>query len=291
MKRTTKKKKVVKQKKQNKEKNWFTLEAMIKLGIIFFTIQLIGLLVAHNLYTQGYSQALFTENINDAINGIYLFGMIIVTTIIFLLIVKFKRTKKLLWGVEMLAIFTTSSIVFTSFFPNNYLISLLLTTIVFALRYTQIKNYTTRSLAAGIAIMGAGAYIGISIGMIPIVIFITILSLYDIVAVFFTKHMVQIGKESTQNNYAFTIAIPTKEHHFELGNGDLVIPLALASSILTSGPFTNNWVISGLIILMSYLGIVISLQFVSKYKTPMPALPPQVLLMLITLLLGMLLGI
>ena len=93
MKRTTKKKKVVKQKKQNKEKNWFTLEAMIKLGIIFFTIQLIGLLVAHNLYTQGYSQALFTENINDAINGIYLFGMIIVTTIIFLLIVKFKRTK------------------------------------------------------------------------------------------------------------------------------------------------------------------------------------------------------
>ena len=68
-------------------------------------------------------------------------------------------------------------------------------------------------------------------------------------------------------------------------------PLALASSILTSGPFTNNWVISGLIILMSYLGIVISLQFVSKYKTPMPALPPQVLLMLITLLLGMLLGI
>lgn len=291
MKRTTKKKKVVKQKKQNKEKNWFTLEAMIKLGIIFFTIQLIGLLVAHNLYTQGYSQALFTENINDAINGIYLFGMIIVTTIIFLLIVKFKRTKKLLWGVEMLAIFTTSSIVFTSFFPNNYLISLLLTTIVFALRYTQIKNYTTRSLAAGIAIMGAGAYIGISIGMIPIVIFITILSLYDIVAVFFTKHMVQIGKESTQNNYAFTIAILTKEHHFELGNGDLVIPLALASSILTSGPFTNNWVISGLIILMSYLGIVISLQFVSKYKTPMPALPPQVLLMLITLLLGMLLGI
>lgn len=190
----------------------------------------------------------------------------------------------------MLAIFSTSLIVFSSFFPTSYLTALILTTVIFILRYSQVKNITTRSLAAGIAIMGAGAYIGTSIGMIPLVIFVTILSLYDIIAVFFTKHMIQIGKESTQNNYAFTIAIPTKKHHFEIGNGDLVIPLALASSIITSGPFTNNWIISGLIILMSYLGITISLQFVSKYKTPMPALPPQVMLMLITILLGLILG-
>lgn len=291
MKQTTKqKKKIIKQKIKNQDENWFTTEAITKLGLIFLTIQLIGLIIAQNIYTQGYTQALFTENINDAINGIYLFGMIIITTIIFLLIVKFKRTKKLLWGVEMLAIFSTSLIVFSSFFPTSYLTALILTTVIFILRYSQVKNITTRSLAAGIAIMGAGAYIGTSIGMIPLVIFVTILSLYDIIAVFFTKHMIQIGKESTQNNYAFTIAIPTKKHHFEIGNGDLVIPLALASSIITSGPFTNNWIISGLIILMSYLGITISLQFVSKYKTPMPALPPQVMLMLITILLGLILG-
>ncbi|MDD3085581.1 MAG: presenilin family intramembrane aspartyl protease [Candidatus ainarchaeum sp.] len=291
MKQTTKqKKKIIKQKIKNQDENWFTTEAITKLGLIFLAIQLIGLIVAQNIYTQGYTQALFTENINDAINGIYLFGMIIITTIIFLLIVKFKRTKKLLWGVEMLAIFSTSLIVFSSFFPTSYLTALILTTVIFILRYSQVKNITTRSLAAGIAIMGAGAYIGTSIGMIPLVIFVTILSLYDIIAVFFTKHMIQIGKESTQNNYAFTIAIPTKKHHFEIGNGDLVIPLALASSIITSGPFTNNWIISGLIILMSYLGITISLQFVSKYKTPMPALPPQVMLMLITILLGLILG-
>ncbi|MDD4128351.1 MAG: presenilin family intramembrane aspartyl protease [Candidatus ainarchaeum sp.] len=291
MKQTTKqKKKIIKQKIKNQDENWFTTEAITKLGLIFLAIQLIGLIIAQNIYTQGYTQALFTENINDAINGIYLFGMIIITTIIFLLIVKFKRTKKLLWGVEMLAIFSTSLIVFSSFFPTSYLTALILTTVIFILRYSQVKNITTRSLAAGIAIMGAGAYIGTSIGMIPLVIFVTILSLYDIIAVFFTKHMIQIGKESTQNNYAFTIAIPTKKHHFEIGNGDLVIPLALASSIITSGPFTNNWIISGLIILMSYLGITISLQFVSKYKTPMPALPPQVMLMLITILLGLILG-
>lgn len=291
MKQTTKqKKKIIKQKIKNQDENWFTTEVITKLGLIFLAIQLIGLIIAQNIYTQGYTQALFTENINDAINGIYLFGMIIITTIIFLLIVKFKRTKKLLWGVEMLAIFSTSLIVFSSFFPTSYLIALILTTVIFILRYSQVKNITTRSLAAGIAIMGAGAYIGTSIGMIPLVIFVTILSLYDIIAVFFTKHMIQIGKESTQNNYAFTIAIPTKKHHFEIGNGDLVIPLALASSIITSGPFTNNWIISGLIILMSYLGITISLQFVSKYKTPMPALPPQVMLMLITILLGLILG-
>jgi len=273
-----------------KETSWFTKDVVNKLAFIFLAVELIGIFVAQNLFMQGYSEALFTENINDALNGFYLFGMIIFTTILFLLIIKFKRTKKLLWAVEMLAIFSTSIIVFSSFFPTNDILALLLTAIVFVLRYSQIKNVGKRSLAAAIAVMGAGAYIGISLGMVPLIIFVTILSLYDIFAVFLTKHMVKIGKESVQSNYAFTIAIPTKEHHFELGNGDLVIPLAIAASVLTNGPFTNNWLIAGIILGMSFLGLGLSLQFVSKYKSPMPALPPQVMLMLITILLGLLLG-
>ena len=273
-----------------KEENWLTKEAILKLAFAFLLIELIGLFVAKNLFVQGYSQALIGEDINDAMSGFYLFGMIIFTTILFLVIIKFRRTKKLLWAMEMLAIFSTSLIVFGSFFPNDYTIALLLTTLIFVLRYSRVKDVTIRSFAAGIAIMGAGAYIGISLGMIPLIIFVAILSLYDILAVFFTKHMVQIGKESTQNNFAFTIALPTKQHNFELGNGDLVIPLAIAASVLTNGPFVYNWLISGLILGMSFLGLGLSIHFVSKYKTPMPALPPQVMLMLLVILLGMLLG-
>ncbi len=273
-----------------KEEPWLTKEAVLKLALTFLIIELVGLFVATNLYTQGCSEALFTNDINDAVNGFYLFGMIIFTTIIFLVIIKFRRTKKLLWAMEMLAIFSTSLIVFSSFFPNDYTIALILTAIIFALRYGLVKNILMRSIAAGIAVAGAGAYIGISLGLIPLIVFVTILSLYDIVAVFFTKHMVQIGKESTQNNFAFTIAIPTKQHNFELGNGDLVIPLAIAASVMTNGPFHYNWLVSGLILGMSFLGLGLSIHFVSKYKTPMPALPPQVMLMLLAILLGMLLG-
>lgn len=273
-----------------KEESWLSKEAILKLAFVFLVIELIGLFVAKNLFIQGYSQAPFSEDINDAVNGFYLFGMIIVTTIFFLLIIKFRRTKKMLWAIEMLAIFSTSLIVFSSFFPSDYIIALLLTAIIFAARYSRVKNVTIRSIAAGVAVMGAGAYIGISLGLVPLIVFVTILSLYDILAVFFTKHMVKIGKESTQNNFAFTIAIPTKQHNFELGNGDLVIPLAIAASILTNGPFHFNWLISGLVLGMSFLGLGLSLQFVSHYKTPLPALPPQVMLMLITILLGMLLG-
>lgn len=287
----SKKKKIIAKKiVPKKEESWFTKEAVLMLAVSFLLIELIGLVVAQNLFAQGYSEPLFTENINDAVNGLYLFGMIIFTTIIFLVIIKFKRTKKLLWAIEMLAIFSTSLIVFSSFFPKDVIIPLLLTTIVFVLRYSQVKNVTIRSVAAGIAVMGAGAYIGISLGLIPLIIFVTILSLYDILAVFFTKHMVKIGKESTENNFAFTIAIPTKEHKFELGNGDLVIPLAIAASIITNGPFVHNWLIAGLVLGMSFLGLELSLHFVSKYKVPLPALPPQVMLMLFVILLGMLLG-
>lgn len=277
-------------KSTQKEETWLSKEAILKLAVAFLLIELIGIFVAKNLFAQGLSQAIFSENINDSINGFYLFGMIILTTVLFLLIIKFKRTKKLLWAIEMLAIFSTSLIVFSSFFPNDYIIALLLTAIIFALRYSRIKSVPIRSLVAGIAIMGAGAYIGISLGLIPLVVFVSILSLYDIVAVFFTKHMVKIGQESTQNNFAFTVALPTKQHNFELGNGDLVIPLAIAASVLTNGPFRFNWLIAGLILGMSFLGLGLSLQFVSRYKTPLPALPPQVMLMLITILLGILLG-
>jgi len=282
--------KQTKSKTIKKEENWLTKEAILKLAFVFLIIELIGLFVAKNLFVQGYSQAIIGEDINDAMSGFYLFGMIIFTTILFLVIIKFRRTKKLLWAMEMLAIFSTSLIVFGSFFPNDYIISLLLTTLIFVLRYSRVKDITIRSFVAGIAIMGAGAYIGISLGMIPLIIFVAILSLYDILAVFFTKHMVQIGKESTQNNFAFTIALPTKQHNFELGNGDLVIPLAIAASVLTNGPFHYNWLIAGLILGMSFLGLGLSIHFVSKYKTPMPALPPQVMLMLIAILLGLLLG-
>jgi len=273
------------------KKSWFSPEAIIMLTAIFLITQTIGLLAAHQFFVLGAQQPIITQDVNDIENGLYLFGVIIAMTIIMVMILRLKRGNKFLWVIEALAIFSTSLLVFSAFLPTSDLLAILLTAFILYMRYWKRNNIFIRNIAAMIAIIGAGAYIGISLGVMPVLVFITILAVYDIIAVFYTKHMIEIGKAATEKNFAFTVAIPTKKHHFELGNGDLVIPLIAATSILTNGPFQNNALIAGACIIASYIGLLFSIYSVSELKRPMPALPPQTLLMAIVLITGFILGL
>jgi len=276
--------------KQKKE-NWLSVQVILMLAEIFLITQTLGLIAAHNLYLLGAAQAPITQNINDVENGLYLFAIIIVMTIIIFIALRMRRTAKFLWAVEALAIFSTSLIVFSAFLPTEDLLVILLTALVLIARYWKRNSIFIRDIAGMIAIIGAGAYVGISLGMLPVLVFVIILAVYDIIAVFFTKHMVEIGSAVTKRNFAFTIAMPTKKHKFELGNGDLVIPLIVASSVLVNGPFQNNSLIAGLCLIASFIGLLLSIYSVSAWRKPMPALPPQTLLMIIVLVAGLLLWV
>jgi presenilin-like A22 family membrane protease len=277
--------------KQEAKEDWLSVDAFLLLAITFVAVQSVGLFVAKTLFLQGVAQAPFTDNINDLQNSIFLFGMILLMTAVIIILLKLRKTKKLLWLVEILAVFSTSIIVFSAIFPTNDLLVLLFTATILALRYTNKNNMMYRNLASLIAIAGAGSFLGISLGLFPVLLFIIILAIYDIIAVFYTKHMVTISKEVTSSNYAFTVAFPTKKHTFELGNGDLVIPLVVSSSILVNGPFLNNGIIAGLCLGASFIGLMLSILFVAKKKIPMPALPPQTALMVIVILAALVLGL
>ncbi len=276
--------------KNKEEVGWLNIRVFVLLGIIFLITQVIGLFVANSLIAQGFAQAPFTDDINDPLNSIYLFFVIIGMTIAILLALRFKRQRNFLWIIEALAIFVTSTVVFSSFIFDD-LIVLLLAILILVWRYTHRKSVWFRDIVGIIAIAGAGSFIGISLGIIPIIIFIIILATYDMIAVFGTKHMLTIGKSVVKNNFAFTIAMPTKKHTFELGNGDLVIPLMTASSVLANGFFANNILVAGMVLVASFIGLVISIYIVSVKKIALPALPPQTVLMLVVLFLAMLIGL
>ncbi|MFA5125472.1 MAG: presenilin family intramembrane aspartyl protease [archaeon] len=284
-------KKLKSAKKKPDYSSWMNTEIFVLLAIVFISVQTFGLYVAKQLFLLGLQQPPFTEDINDIANSFYLFGAIILMTVFILILLKLRKTKKLLWLIEGLAVFSTSIIFFTAFFPTNDIIVLVLTAIIIIWRYTHRENVLFRDFVSLIAIVGAGAFIGISLGLIPILAFIIILAIYDIIAVFYTKHMVEIGRQATSNNFAFTVAFPTKKHTFELGNGDLVIPLCVASSILINGPFNNNGLVAGLCLGASFIGLMTSIYTVSVKKIPLPALPPQTLLMIIVIISGLLLGL
>lgn len=268
-----------------KKINW---EALFILLIVFVIVETLGLLVAYSLSAQGVEPELFSDDGESLWNTVYLFISIMVMTGIILLIMKLRKKKQTLIFFESIAVFTTSLIVFETFFgePTGLFmaICILLWRLVFR------KSIIFRNFVGLIAIAGAGAIIGMSLSLIPIIAFIIMLAIYDLIAVFKTKHMVTIGKEVTSGNYAFTIALPTRDKKFELGNGDLVIPLVVASSVLTKGPFGNNFLVVVFLMIASYVGLAISIQSVSILKKPLPALPPQTALMLLVIVTSFLLG-
>lgn len=281
--------------KKNKKKESFkeniNSEVFILLAVFFIITQSIGLFVANTFISLNVKAQLFTEDINDPINAVYLFFMILLMTGVILFILKFKRTNNFLWLVEALAVLSTSIIVFSAFFPRNDFIVLGITGIIFVVRYLKRENILIKNIVSIIAISGAGAMVGISIGVVPVILFVFILAIYDLIAVFKTKHMVTLGKAVTKKNFAFTITMPTKKHKFELGNGDLVIPLVTSTSILASGWFNNNYLVSALVLISSFIGLVFAIHIVSTKKIALPALPPQVFLSILVIIIATLIGL
>jgi presenilin-like A22 family membrane protease len=264
-----------------KNEDWKNFEIFGFLSAAFLITQLLGMFVTSTLISLNVKSTILTEDINDPINAIYLFFMILLMTGIILLILKFRKKSNFLWIIEMISVFFTGLIVFGSFFPNNDLIALILTAIVFSLRYTKKENLWIKNLVSVIAISGAGALLGVSIGVLPVLMFIFILAIYDLVAVFKTKHMITLGQAVVKRNFAFTISMPTKKHKFELGNGDLIIPLVTSSSIIANGFFINNYFAASLILISSFIGLILTIYIVATKKVALPALPLQVLFMLI----------
>jgi presenilin-like A22 family membrane protease len=276
---------------KNKKTHWLSIEVFALLTAVFVVSQIIGLFIANKLLELGIVSSSFTEDMNDPLNAVILFGMIMLMTIIILLALRYKKQRKFLWVIEALAIFATATVVFGAVFPYDDFLVLLITLAILVYRYTHKDNVWFRNFVSLIAIIGAGAVIGISFGLLPILLFISILSAYDLIAVFGTKHMVTLGKAVTKKNFAFTVCFPTKKHTFELGNGDLVIPLITSASVLANGWFVNNLLVASLVLVASYIGLFLSIYIVGTKKISLPALPPQTVLMLIVIGLAILFGL
>lgn len=257
-----------------------------QLIVIFLITQILGLFVASTLIKEEVQATIVTENKEDPINSLALIAYILVVTAILLVLIKFfKDIGALFKVIESLAVFGTSFIVFSAF--TSFLLPVLILSIALvASRWIYSKNVLLRNLASIISIAGAGSLLGVSLNPFPIIIFISLLSLYDLIAVFKTKHMITLAKNLSGKNLAFTVAMPTKEHQFELGTGDLVIPLVFSSSVLSIVKkeilFPNNFIPSTLILLASLIGLIFTVNIASKQVgKPLPALPLQTIAMLI----------
>jgi len=255
--------------------------------VAFFLItQFIGLYVGSQ-YIQAINigeAAPAIENPNNVENSFFLFGYILLSTVGILVLIKLR--KSFIRILEAFVIFIASWFTFDFLFPVDiwylslgFFLAIILTT--WKMLRPSIINQDIAAIVSG---SGVGALLGGSLGILPSIVFILILSVYDFVSVFITKHMVHMAKALTERPTAFTVAAPQKfkkltyvgikgtkqkVHVFQLGVGDMVIPLMFSVSVL------NNFSLINAIaaILGSTLALLALIYFMSKKPQPLPALP------------------
>jgi presenilin-like A22 family membrane protease len=275
----------------------------VKLLLLFVVAQLVGVYtgtvilrdISHNPYIQ---PLVVTAQPNDASNAGLFFLYMMLSAAVLLAIVKFIKSDIVFRLIEVLLVSTSSSIVFYALFrailPYDTAIvagtaaGIALAIVKFF--YSPAKNIATIAATAGV-----GVIFGISFGVWPTIIFLILLSCYDYIAVFITKHMVDMADFMIKKDLAFTITakqkmyagrgIPPQERRIDLGSGDIVAPVMFEVSLLPYGAVASAFVFFGALI-----AFTIFLVLVFRKRRVLPALPPIVFGMIVSFALGKLLG-
>jgi presenilin-like A22 family membrane protease len=228
-------------------------------------------------------------------NALLFIGYILVGAVVMVFLIrKMSFFPFVFIAMEFMLIATSSSIVFYALLRNflGYGESTL-AGIAIALVFATAKHFRPqlKNAAAIMATAGVGVIFGISLGLFPLILFLILLSIYDFLSVFATKHMVEMANFIIKKDLAFTVtarAPPSKpgekEQRIDLGTGDMIAPIMLEVSALSISPVASAFVFVGAVL---SLGLFLTL--VWKKKMILPALPPIVLGMIVFLLLGFLL--
>lgn len=259
---------------------------LIQLLVLFLVTQVLGILVTIQLINANVHTAIVTDNPDDIQNSIGLIFYILFFTVILLIIITFVKKKNIFKMLELFTVFGTSMIVFAALVPE---LAIMLTILIILTRIFFAESILFKNIASVIGVTGVGALLGVSLGIIPIMFFIILLSIYDIIAVFVTKHMIILAKNITAENLSFTYSLPTKDHVFQLGTGDIVIPLMFCAALLKKNlvmqmPLVNALILPLLVLAGSILGLIITLDYCDRKMIALPALPLQSLLMIIVFL-------
>lgn len=255
-------------------KTFFIYEA-----VLFLITQFLGLYLGWRLFQIEEVKELVAKQSYSMWQFLIAF---LVGTVVVLLIIKYAKSRMIFSGFFYILIFL-GCVAFFDVFALGYL-GLGLALIVVLLRRFM-PSVLTHNLSIILAISGISSYIGLSFLPLQIIIMLVVLSVYDFIAVFKTKHMILMFKKMMENGANLAIIVPNKlvgflagldkarpgEDFIFLGTGDLAFPIIFAVSVLR-----NSLLSSVLIIIGALIGVMaINLYFYfKKERRAFPALPP-----------------
>lgn len=181
-----------------------------------------------------------------------------------------------------LMIWSGSFLVFSAFLPPLWAFLAPLALLIIGIK---LKRVILHNLAVILAAAGLGGLLGLSISPLWAVAALAVFSFYDILAVYFSRHMVVMAKNMIEAGAVFGLIIPSRWEDFKekitvarpgerfmvLGSGDLVWPLILSASLVRVSLW-QAWTVA----VFSLFGLILThiLFFRQSKRRPMAALPP-----------------
>ncbi|MEI6293347.1 MAG: presenilin family intramembrane aspartyl protease PSH [Methanomicrobiales archaeon] len=238
------------------------------------------------------------EDPASVMNPLIFIGILLAFTAVLLVLLKY-RYKKMIEAIIAISIFFTFVYIFSSIvtvFTDNEIVAIVLPLVLSGLAISLLvffpEWYVIDTLGILIA-AGAASIFGISLGILPVLILLVLLAVYDAISVYKTRHMITLAEGVMEMKTPILFVIPKKASYsyirdgigkigegergaFIMGMGDLIMPTILvvsANMFLKPGGllFINTPALGAVI--GSLAGLVVLLWFVNKGK-PQAGLPP-----------------
>ncbi len=220
---------------EDREEKRASIALFIGMGCFILLTQIIALLLATPFDLAGMTAF---ENPDDPLNPIIFFFIIIAFTAFILVVFRFGG-QRLIYFVMLAAVAITIYYVMAVLLPYAFIPEI--STLAFALLLFKYPEWYVLDATGLIIGGGAAAIFGISLGILPVLLLLIILAVYDAIAVYKTKHMVSLAESIIDLRLPILFVLPRKwsfslmrgdemEDGFFMGLGDAIIPSVLVVS-------------------------------------------------------------
>ena len=240
------------------------------------------------------------EDPTSVANPFIFFAILLVFTGFLLLLIKFDL-RKVMSAIIALSLFLTFGYIFTALVfvvlgtsDLAAVVILVLSVAAMVLLYKYPEWYVVDGLGILIG-AGVASIFGVSLDILPVIVLLLLLAVYDAISVYKTKHMITLAEGVIDLKTPILFVIPKRRDYsfirdgigkldeggeraaFIIGMGDMIMPSIL---VVSANVFLQGWRLLGIInlpalgaILGSLAGLGILLSYVSSGK-PQAGLPP-----------------
>ncbi|MDD5331570.1 MAG: presenilin family intramembrane aspartyl protease [Candidatus Nanoarchaeia archaeon] len=231
--------------------------------ILFLAAQFLGLVIAKHYLGNDLPYQIERPEVNETSSAIDIILTIILASIFVFIMAKFKTYR--LWKFWFfLSLMLTLSISLSAFIPEMIALAL---AIVLALLRVFRNNVYLHNITELFIYGALAAIFAPMLNILSMIIILILISAYDMVAVWKTKHMIKLAEFQTKTKMFAGLFIPYKKDNAILGGGDIGFPLLFAAVLFKYYSYQA-------FLIPIFSGLALTLLFIfAKKKKFYPAMP------------------